>query len=465
MPRVTSNETTRAFWLVVTVLVACAIAGGSSRADAAPLLVLRPVTVICLFLWAIWNRKPDLTAIRYPLFLLIALAAVIAGQLVLLPHWLWVELPGREQFSQAGLLSGNSLSWQPISLAPDRTLNSLFSLLPALLMLLGVAIIGRDAIFGIIPVLVIIAFANALLGCIQMSSGQDSIFYLYEHNNRGVSTGFFANRNHMATFSAAFIPILRSWTLLPRRDSDWIHVRTFAAVLLASLNVIMVLISGSRTGLILLVVSIGLTFLIKPNLRFLRAGRPRERHWMVGVLSAVFLLLLVVIAFAKGRIAALDRIAALNFGDDLRVANIPVMMEMLKDMWPLGSGFGSFDYLYRSYEPDSALTRAYFNNAHNDLLELAITGGAPSLLILLAFVVWFGLSIFRAFYQPQLLPVDRALARGAGASIAIFLLASLTDYPLRTPILTSIFALLCACLALCVRPRASSTDSSVANKR
>ena len=67
---------------------------------------------------------------------------------------------------------------------------------------------------------------------------------------------------------------------------------------------------------------------------------------------------------------------------ELRVSNLPQVMETVRIYFPLGAGFGTFDPVFRILEPDSSLTRKYFNHAHNDWIELIITGGVPAVLVL-----------------------------------------------------------------------------------
>ena len=62
------------FWLV------CALGGGSSRADTPALLLLRPATVACLFVFLIATIPSDWRVVRGPLLLLGALALVMVAR-------------------------------------------------------------------------------------------------------------------------------------------------------------------------------------------------------------------------------------------------------------------------------------------------------------------------------------------------------------------------------------------------
>jgi O-antigen ligase len=120
---------------------------------------------------------------------------------------------------------------------------------------------------------------------------------------------------------------------------------------------------------------------------------------------------------------------------------------MLAEFMPVGSGFGSFDPVFRGFEPDSSLDVRFFNHAHNDLLELAISGGAIALLLLAVFVVWWIVRSWAAFRPYRNRARSALVARAGAIMIAILFLASLVDYPLRTPLMAAIFAVAAAWLA------------------
>ena len=129
---------------------------------------------------------------------------------------------------------------------------------------------------------------------------------------------------------------------------------------------------------------------------------------------------------------------------ELRVSNLPQVMETVRIYFPLGAGFGTFDPVFRILEPDSSLTRKYFNHAHNDWIELIITGGVPAVLVLVAFMGWFTGRVRALTAMPL------SLAAASGIIIVVLTgLASAADYPLRTPLISTLFA--CACCWLCRR--------------
>jgi O-antigen ligase len=145
----------------------------------------------------------------------------------------------------------------------------------------------------------------------------------------------------------------------------------------------------------------------------------------------------VALAVFFGRAEAVNRLVGMyGAGDEARISKLPEVLQIARDFFPFGTGMGSFDPVFRGYETVQDLDLTYFNHAHNDLAELALTGGLPALLILIAFITWAMRSAAGA------LSMAHAEFQRLGAVIvALILFASLVDYPLRTPLLSAIFTL------------------------
>jgi O-antigen ligase len=115
---------------------------------------------------------------------------------------------------------------------------------------------------------------------------------------------------------------------------------------------------------------------------------------------------------------------------------------MMSDFFPVGSGFGSFDPVYRSYERVETLSTTYVNHAHNDVVQLIIEGGLPATALILTFAGWF---VVRAvhLWRQRLVSNQQLLGRVASAALLMIMLSSLVDYPLRTPMFATVAAILC----------------------
>ena len=119
---------------------------------------------------------------------------------------------------------------------------------------------------------------------------------------------------------------------------------------------------------------------------------------------------------------------------------------------PFGSGFGTFVPVYDKFAPRTLLAEAFVNHAHNDWLELWLTGGVPAIILIVGFLAWFGVATFGLWSrgQPEAPVLDLALAQAASIVIVLLLLHSVVEFPLRTPTLSVLFAIACGFL---VSPR------------
>jgi O-antigen ligase len=109
-----------------------------------------------------------------------------------------------------------------------------------------------------------------------------------------------------------------------------------------------------------------------------------------------------------------------------------------QDFFPVGSGLGTFEEVYRRYEDERFVTSTFIAHAHNDYLELVIELGAPGLALIALFLCWWLYCLHR------LLILQASPFAWAGwIAIGVFLTHSGWDYPLRTAALAAVFAVCC----------------------
>jgi hypothetical protein len=433
-----------ATYLVFVAL--CLLGGGGSRGDILSLLYVRPGAILCLALILLVPGRIEFAAIRWPLILLGAWTAWLIVQLIPLPPEWWTGLPGRRLIVEGAGVLGVAQPWRPISMAPDLTLNSLAAMVVPFTALIGFAALSEDRRRQLLPVLLGAALVSVLFAIAQISSGAGSAFYLYRITNEGTAVGLFSNRNHQAALLAVAFPMLGLWAAHAHGDRRAWQLRTFSALSFAVLLVPMILVTGSRAGLLLGALAAAWCFIQY------RAERAAEtggrvfslRYLALGLASIVGLGgLFAFLAFSRAE--ALQRLIS-NGEVELRYENLPVFAQMARDMFPFGSGIGSFDPVYRIYEPDAFLSPRYLNQAHNDLMDVAITAGLPGLILLGLFVLWFLWTAFAVFRKWRQQSRTIAYGRLGAVMILLLLLASLVDYPLRVPIIAMTFAIACGWL-------------------
>lgn len=445
------------FGALLLLFAVCALGGGSSFAEVPSLLYVRPVAVACLLLFALTPARADWRTFRAPLLLLAALAALMLLQLVPLPPAVWTALPGRTPYVGVAALAGFEQPWRPLSLAPDLTANALAALIVPGAVLVGMTKLRDDQRVAMVVVLVMLCFVSALLGIAQFAGGKDSPLYLYQRTYPGFPVGLVSNRNHQAALLSILFPALRAWTLMPTTSRSWQTSRQWLALGLGIFTVPVVLATGSRAGMALMIVGIVAAFVLFPLPRGREQSQAagRQRVWLgLGLTAAAALLILTT--YLMGRAASIERLLTLSSESDQRFQFAPTVLRVARETFPAGTGFGTFDPVFRQYEPDAILISSYFNHAHNELLELTIMAGLPGLLLLLAFAIWWTTRAIGAVRidvggdHTEAGSGARAVraARLGGCATLFLLLASLVDYPLRPPLMSAVFALGCAWLCI-----------------
>jgi O-antigen ligase len=199
----------------------------------------------------------------------------------------------------------------------------------------------------------------------------------------------------------------------------------------------------SRAGMALLLVA-GLSGLLLAW----RHGRGQSGRRLLSVAIGANIVALIL-AFQFGFVAFMQRAEQQGI-DDIRWPIARITSQAATANLPFGSGFGTFVPVYDEFAPRTLLAETYVNHAHNDWLELWLTGGAPAIILVLGFLAWFGVATFRCWSggQPEAPVLDLALTQAASIVTVLLLLHSVVDYPLRTPTLSVLFAMACAFLIL-----------------
>jgi O-antigen ligase len=422
--------------IFATYLILVFLLGGGSRTDILSLVILRPLSAVAAVWFALSLRREDWKSIKIPLTILGGMIVLVALQLLPLPPNLWHSFPGRSLVAREDILVGFGDIWRPLSLSPDATTNSFYSLLTPLSVLFGFAGLDTAGKRGVTRILLALVGFSVLISLLQLLGGQRSAFYLYSVTNRGLMVGLFANRNHNALFIACALPLLallgRRWVQSPGgTKSPKVMIGSVAAI-----GVLPVLAAvGSRIAFVA-----GLVGFVFAAYLFLRGNEwmtgmlKRYRRWVLlagAALIAATALVVLTFGNAAQRIGSVD-------ASEIRFAIWRASWAVLERYFPVGAGFGSFDPVYRAGEPLSTIGPSYINHAHNDFLEVIVEGGLFALLLLAAAIVLFVLKAVR-LVRGQGQPKSTALA--GFTMIVLLLIGSTTDYPLRVPSLMSLMAI------------------------
>lgn len=440
------------------VLVLAMLFGGSTYQrgwpDAVVQITSLPLLVLLLpripALWSISSIHRAALAVS-GLMLLLPLF-----QLIPLPPLAWTFLPGRGPVAEGLLAAGISLPWMPISLSPSETWRSALALLPPLAVFLAAAGLDRGSRRSLVLVLLGLAGLNLMVGMAQVSAGASGLFRFYGPGAEAV--GFFLNRNHLAALLYAMIPFTAAWIAGLASDSrpQTKLILILAAVLLACF-VLGLGMTRSRAGLLLAVLAC-LAALALTRERMSATGKPLARRLIA---AGGFIGLMLLLQFAA--IGLLQRATADPLADE-RWANAALTFRAALDFLPFGSGFGTFDSVFKSYETAGLLQESYLNNAHNDYAELALEGGVPAVVLVALFLTIFVPAVARAWRPDEKShALDLALRRAAGISASLLLVHSAVDYPLRSAALATLFAL--ACALLLPSPSEAARESRLRSRR
>lgn len=403
------------------------LAGGASRPDVFGQVLVRSAAWLVLIGALLVMKRPTIRDVRPVAVLMFAVSGLALIQLVPLPPEVWQALPGRAVFERAALLAGESQPWRPLAIVPGAAYNAAASLIvPIAFFILVIRLDEREAAW--LPGMLLTFIAIATLPGLAQFAGAAFNNPLI-NDTPGQVSGIFANRNHFALLLAFGCLLAPAWAFGSGSGALWRMVVALGLILVFTLTI---LATGSRAGLFLgllaLVIGFGLTW------SRIRQILHRGPKWLFPALITgivAVMVIVVLLSVAADRAVSINRAIAMDAGQDMRRRGLPTVIEMIKIYFPVGSGLGGFDPLFRMHEPFELLKPTYFNHAHNDFLEILLDTGAAGLLLLVAAIGWWGWASFRVWRGKG--NRVRLAARLGSAMILLTLVASIFDYPARTP--------------------------------
>lgn len=408
------------------------------------------LAAIPLIPWALFRLAPRQLSrsAAWAMLLLLGIIGLPLIQLVPLPPKLWAALPGRHEIVAGYEAAGMALPWLPITVDPSATWRSLWSLVAPTAIFLATLSLDIPARRVLIAALLALVFVSVPLDLLQMMGGPQSPLRFYTITNPFWAVGFFANANHNAALLYSAIPLAAGFVIaILTQQRRKRAVGLFSLSMLLAAIFIGLALTRSRAGLALgLVAGLCSLALLVSEIR----GPPGRRLLLAGFAANLFAF---VIVFQFGFIGLSQKFGDSDLMHDLRWAVAGVSLKAASANLPFGTGLGTFVPVYEMYAPRSLLYDRYVNHAHNDWLELLLTGGGAAAALALAFLVWFVYMASRIWRRDSacLPEVDTVCARAASIVIALLLLHSIVDYPLRTTALDTVFALAYALLVPPVR--------------
>jgi O-antigen ligase len=433
------------FWPLAAAgyLVACLLLGGASAAGAPANALLQIVALGLILAW-LWRRDAPLPReARGLIWIAGAFLLLVLVTLIPLPPSLWAGLPFRDE-----ILAGfQSIGMQPpalaLSLAPPSTIWSALSLLPPAAMFLLVAGLSNEERRGLAVPLLTVASLSIVLGAFQLFGGTESPLRPYAITNTTSPVGFFANVNHEATLLLCSLPFTAflAGRAAGRRSRSKRSGGAIISVAIGLFLAVGIAISGSSAGYGLFLPTALASLLIYRRAVVGRIAWP----WTVGM---ALVLVVFAVAALRGPLSSEAFAGDLSDQPASRRVLAGTTTRAIEDSFPVGTGLGTFVTVYRRYENPGRVTRQYANHAHNDYLELVLELGVAGLLLIVAFIAWWGAALVRVWRSEV---PGAALARAASVAIGVVLLHSIVDYPLRTSAMAAVVAFACALMVPAAR--------------
>lgn len=410
-------------------LITLWLAGGGSRGDVAGQIVVRTVALLVLIALILFGQPKFPKSSRPVWIFLFLVVAITIAQLLPLPVPLWKSLKGYEMIGDVA----EAGTWRRWSLVPGATLNALVSLVVPFTVIALTATLNKQEQAAIPGVILTLSVLSMLLGLFQLSGLTFNNPMI--NDQLGKVSGTFANRNHFSTFMALGCLVIPAWVFRNKTGIGWRGIVGFGLLLLFMLTIIA---SGSRAGM-----AVGAMAIVIVVLLSWHGMRQKLRHasfWVVpSVIAAAVLMLisLLFISIAAGRAVSVQRILSDDVKQDMRSRAFPTVWDMIGDTFPVGSGLGGFDTMFRMNEPLNLLNHTYFNQAHNDFLGVVLDTGLAGLLLVAAALAWWVWASVRAWRGRR----DRVLPRLGSAMILLVVVSSVFDYPARTPLIVAMLAI------------------------
>jgi O-antigen ligase len=331
----------------------------------------------------------------------------------------------QERFREIVTLSPNSLpAFHSISVYPFATEMDFCRFLLYAMVFSAAAFGTKDweNAVRIIRALAVFGFLLALFGIIQRAAWNEKIYWFRELTQGGHPFGPFVNRNHFAGFVGMIIPLSLGIAFRSRQTEKKLMFGFFSVVM-----AIGIFFSLSRGGTISFFAGL-MVF------SFVSLTKGMSKKKLVPVF--LFVLVLAVYLLSLGISPIIERFARTDVSGEDRFAVWQGTLSAFRDFPLFGSGLGTFQYVFRAYQPDG-VTR-YYDHAHNDYLELLLEAGVVGVLIAAVFFFFLFRIIMKAGWKGR----DIYLGAGFFASITTIAFHSIIDFNLHIPSNAILFSLI-----------------------
>ncbi|HWP46783.1 MAG TPA: tetratricopeptide repeat protein [Candidatus Limnocylindrales bacterium] len=298
---------------------------------------------------------------------------------------------------------------------------------------------------GLVSILVIAGSLEAFFGLIRYFQGFTHL--LGREVPQGMMAGTFISPTHFAVYLELIIPLAIGLTFLTRQWEKKLLLGLLVAIMGTALA-----LSLSRGGIISLLLS--LIFLS------ICLAIRRTDQKPVWILLALFLAILTYLSWI-GIMPVIERIEKTWLGGQwdestlIRLTFWQNSLELLKEAPLLGTGLGTFQYVFLKYAPYLGESLRAFH-AESIYIELLVDTGLLGLIVFLWGIQRVFQSALTAYFSPEERSL-KLLTLTALTSVLAFLFHGIVDFNLRVPanalLLTTILAILMVSLRFTTTPQ------------
>ncbi len=417
--------------------------GGSSRDDVQSLAILNPFMIFCCGTALAMLKQEHLECRKGLLLCAFGAFLLLVLYLVSLPIELVASSKGFAIATDVYAAVNIPAPGQILALSRDAALGAFYFLFAPLSVLLFAMQLDRDDLRLALTLFILIGTISGIVGVFQLAGSRNGLLYFYGITNYGSAVGLFANRNHAAVFLGCLFPMLSVFAAGSRAAAPGgKNAIKLLAIAAAIILVPLILVTGSRTGVLTAIVGLtgGALLYVSHAPRDCESKQVVQR---IPILAAVVIICLVFATIYFSRAEAIERLFAQQDGVDDRTVFWASSLKLFWHYFPFGFGPGSFVAAFQAEEPKALLDGSYLNRLHNDWLETSLAFGVLGTLAMLGAVVFYIKRSLVLWVRLDGARSSVALGRMASIIIAILAIASLSDYPLRTPAMMGLFTLAC----------------------
>ncbi len=330
-------------------------------------------------------------------------------------------------------------SWKPISINPYKTKEMLFKLISFFLVFLIVIEHFRDShkTDKLIAALLVIGTFQAFYGLLEYLSGHQHIFFFKKKYNLESATGTFINPNHFAGFLEMILPVAFGMFFYKLKQSEKkfatfkekivslsepLKIKNFLIFLAITIIFSGLLLSYSRTGIIVCVLSIIVLF------SFTVSWYYKGKAKLALIMLLLLLITLPIIGYGFKKMSESFSVMEIEFSEKgSRKGVWKDSMQVFYDFPLFGSGLGSFDDIFPIYSSKDRGLRYDF--VHNDYIQILVETGPAGFLLVLFSIFFVFMSAYKKFRKHK--KNDRQpIFIGLLASFLAILIHEFTDFNL-----------------------------------